>query len=345
MRFPQHRETLLLSTGAYILLLLLIYGIGCGGGNETSSPSIVRPTATPTPSSTPSPTPQPTPSWFLPGVTGTRGDLPVFWETSAGIGTYILIPPDSGLPTNLPVARRITAPQTYGDRAFVKWESDGSEFSNSPSVDPTQISHGSVTLRAVYQPRSKGADGFQPGYLRPTFHHWNHFPLNVHFDRHTLSDADMILIRNGLDQWMRASGGAIRYNVTENADTADIEINTGEMELNRLGYTQVWWGSDGVISRAVITLATFTLSTDQRHLLTATCTHEFGHALGMIGQSDAGHSDNENDLMYSTITSPQRIITERDMNTLTGLYPGLLSSEGKARRTLAPEGAGTAVSY
>lgn len=319
-------------------VVLIAIAAGCGGGGASSS---IAPT--PAPTATPSPTPPP-PSRFQPGVTGTRGDLPLLWQTTTGDSAYIVVTPDAGLPDNLKAARRIAAPDTYGDRVFSKWEVQGADFSTSSAVEVSEAGGGTLSLRAVYRPRTAGADGFQPNYSRPTFHYWERFPLKIHFDRAVFSPSDDALIRNGINQWTRASGGVLSYTVTENAGEADIEITAGTMPERQLGYTQVWWADSGAIDRAVVKFSNATLTGAGRSgLLTPVAAHEFGHALGIISKEETGHSDNPNDIMYQSIHPEIGVISERDMNVITNLYPAQLAATSRAARRPLVRGAGTAI--
>jgi predicted Zn-dependent protease len=153
--------------------------------------------------------------------------------------------------------------------------------------------------------------------------HWTHFPLRVTFVNGMASgnhDLDT-LVRNGFDEWVNATQGAVCYEVVSNDRRADVTVTydvVSSRPLNgeRLGQT----GFSFNPARKQLNRATMHLNVWEgmkRHDLARfqnTAAHEFGHALGING-----HSPIPGDLMYYTSSSAEGV-TDRDVNTLRLAY-------------------------
>src|SRR5579883_2735819 len=107
------------------------------------------------------------------------------------------------------------------------------------------------------------------------------FPLRVCF----LKDANYsptreFYARQGFDLWTAATNGAIRYEVTEDADDAPITVRFAPQTAN--GLTQTRYRGGHLLRAAISVGVAYGSSND----LSCIAAHEFGHALGISGHSD-----------------------------------------------------------
>ncbi len=161
--------------------------------------------------------------------------------------------------------------------------------------------------------------------------HWARFPLRVFVATHDAAeDQAARSALAGFDEWVRATGGAVRYVVVDGPARADLVVRFVAMETlpgqPGIGGETDDDARDGVLRHAAMTLATGGATPAE---LQSVAAHEFGHVLGI-----GGHSDDPADLMYPTETrvftadgmpvdAPPRPVTARDLNTLRACYPGL----------------------
>ncbi len=153
--------------------------------------------------------------------------------------------------------------------------------------------------------------------------HWGHFPLKVAFARRMMSGSQDLdqLARNGFEQWTKATSGAVRFEIINNREDADIIVTYDVLPARpgngeRLGQTGFTYNR----SRLLLTRATMHLNVWENMTrgdlmrFQNTAAHEFGHALGING-----HSPDPDDLMYYS-SSSSRGVTVRDVNTLSTAY-------------------------
>ena len=269
------------------------------------------------------------------------------WGAKVGFPLLVLVSPETIVNDAFPLLNYIAAPQTYGDREFDSWHIGDKDTRPTAEILLEETGSGSQILRAAYRPRKAAADGFQPSYWKTSFHRWNHFPVKIHINRDQISNLYENRLRVGLDKWTKATGGALSYTITENNAEADIEIVTGDVPAGTIGYCKASWDDAGVLTNAQITLTPALLGQDGlNNQLETIIAHEFGHALGIIGaEANAGHSLDSEDLMYRAPSPSLSVISERDMNTITNVYPDRLTDAGRLLSSPAPRhtGPGTAI--
>ena len=161
--------------------------------------------------------------------------------------------------------------------------------------------------------------------------HWARMPVRVAFvdDSAATPEREQSTLA-GFSEWVQATGGAIRYQRVADPDRADIVVTfdlepTVSEHPGAVGHTDLRH-SGPVLARADMVLATAGVTADE---LQQTAAHEFGHALGING-----HSDAPDDMMTATTTrlvrpdgtllpTPPRTVTARDLHTLWLCYPAL----------------------
>lgn len=136
------------------------------------------------------------------------------------------------------------------------------------------------------------------------------------------------MVRNASDQWCQATGGAVSYKFVGTEDVANVvwSYTDNEDDCN----TVCELGLDGATDlkvRAINSkpeLATIEILVKDkpggafrdRQLLTRSCLHEMGHALGMNG-----HSPNDHDVMFPSANMDGKVtLSERDKNTIRKIY-------------------------
>ena len=338
----QTRTLITKRAAALATVLFASFLTGCGGGAGQTTPPTKNPTTNPTPvpvggtPATPDPTtPSTTESDIRLNVAGTRGALPI--EMGGAGNTKPVMVDANAVPFTPKNNEILNAPAAYGDRRFVKWQWNGLDIAGAATLTLPQSSiQGNGILTAVYTGRAIGAQGLTPNYSTPSFPHWDHFPVRVRFDRTTVAPAYDARIRTGLDNWIKATGAAVSYEITDDPAKTDIAIAFGPMPQGRLGYTTVEWDDTNAITKATMTLSDqLPGSVGAHNEFETIVAHEFGHALGLVGtEADAGHSSDPNDLMYSAPDPRRGVVTDRDLNTLTNLYATRLTAPG--RRADAP---------
>jgi hypothetical protein len=225
-------------------------------------------------------------------------------------------------------------PATYGDRQFTAWQSGGVTLGTNPTLNLTGavLSSGAPVV-AVYSSRS-GAGSFAPNFNRTGNLHWGSFPLKVSINA---DGANREKVLKGLDRWVLATGGAVSYTEVSDAGSADVTIAFGSVPGGASGITASTYEEDTkLLVKAEITLAPTVATENGGSALEGVTAHEFGHALGITGitaEEQMGHSDDPSDTMYAMVNGQQvGFVTERDMNTLTNLYPGLFGGDRSITR-------------
>lgn len=161
--------------------------------------------------------------------------------------------------------------------------------------------------------------------------HWPHMPVRVGFVDDSADtpgrEKDALA---GFSEWVAATGGAVRFQIVGDPRRADIVVGFNLEPYvpghpGAVGHTELT--HDGpVMVKADMTLATAGVPSDE---MVETAAHEFGHALGLNG-----HSDAPADMMYPSTTrvllpdgtllpTLPRMVTSRDLSTLWLCYPAL----------------------
>jgi hypothetical protein len=137
------------------------------------------------------------------------------------------------------------------------------------------------------------------------------------------------IVRDSLDQWCAASGGALAYKLVNTKDAANVvcdytdhrELLDPDHELGIEGSTKnrvrmddnaTDWANLVILVKDRPGAPRFRT----RIFLTRTCLHELGHVFGM-----QGHSPNSNDVMYAAATLKDvPMLSERDKATIKQVY-------------------------
>jgi hypothetical protein len=266
---------------------------------------------------------------------GPRGYVP-YSVTQTGRGTTYLniadIAPFTVSADWFAVAT-IAAPENYGDRQFVKWQFNGADLANTPTLNFSLVDRGQGTLTAVYGPRTVTNDQYLPNFFQASFKRWVSYPVKVFLDTDATKQA---LIRQAMDFWVAAAGDRISYQIVGSLAESDISFRFGNTGGARGFCDSQWDGQDRLI-QADITLENALTGAGREEDLKLAARHEFGHALGLTGeQPGAGHSPDANDTMFANGNPLVNVITARDINTLTTLYPTVLGRSRSAGETLGP---------
>ena len=331
----------------YRLSLAVMGGVaamisGCGGGGvgETSLP-ITSPVESPGPDATPAPISNQTRSYNV-AVSGSRGSIALSVAgapstvTPGGLRSVTTLMRGSGL---------LAAPSAYGDRAFVAWQYKGANFSTDPNLSalPTSLQEGD-TITAIYGPTGARSTALTPNYNQTESFYWpiSNLPLKVFFAS-SITDEYKTAIVEGLDRWASTLGGTIAYSLVATEAEATVVVKTGDAGGFNARTTVT---SSTAISPRPIVKATVTFDATKffsftpvanRDAFVALASHEFGHVLGIQGGSTQGHSADQKDIMYPTVSAANTVITTRDINTLMNLYSGLFSGRHQAATTRAVE--------
>ena len=158
--------------------------------------------------------------------------------------------------------------------------------------------------------------------------HWPMFPLRVYFMQDSeLTAARQALAVQGFNRWVQQTGGGTTYNVVTSAAVANVTVKFYQFTGgpgDTLGITNVkYYDESSTIDSADIRLG---VTNDAANDL-VTDSHEFGHALGILG-----HSPVNRDLMYfegnDQFTAD---ITPSDLNTLLTAYCGNFNRSSASR--------------
>ena len=158
--------------------------------------------------------------------------------------------------------------------------------------------------------------------------HWTIFPLRVYFVQDSnLTAARQALAVQGFNRWVQDTNGGVTYNVVSSAAAANVTVKFYQFTGgpgDTLGVTNVkYYDESSTISSAEINLG---VTGDTRNDL-ITDSHEFGHALGILG-----HSPVNLDLMYFEANDQYTgDITTSDLNTLLTAYCGNFNKSSASR--------------
>ncbi|MGI4789675.1 MAG: matrixin family metalloprotease [Janthinobacterium lividum] len=169
--------------------------------------------------------------------------------------------------------------------------------------------------------------------LKAQFLHWAQFPIRVYIQTsNTSQKAEAQTALSGLDEWVAASHGKIRYVLAASPGEADIAVKFEPVaylsaETKTVGETTVIF-SGLILKKASIRLAE---GNSVPGNLQSAAAHEFGHALGI-----QNHSDDPDDLMFPTETThfsmlgdplfePPHAVTAHDLRLLRTCYPQLFA--------------------
>jgi tetratricopeptide (TPR) repeat protein len=157
-------------------------------------------------------------------------------------------------------------------------------------------------------------------------------PLKVYVRRNyqipTFYPEFLQIVRDSLDQWCKAAAGAITYKFVDDRESANLicdytdrrELVSSQHELGIDGNTEMLVKQDNTPAKANIVIlvkdAPGAPTFKGRALLTLSCLHEVGHALGMHG-----HSPNSHDVMFPCATLAGATgLSDRDKNTIRKIY-------------------------
>ncbi|MBU5537582.1 MAG: matrixin family metalloprotease [Candidatus Aenigmatarchaeota archaeon] len=155
---------------------------------------------------------------------------------------------------------------------------------------------------------------------------WNHFPLTVYMQTDFIKQKPEYAtnFREALNIWQTATKNLVEFSMVTSPE-ADLTVewvpDLKEKALDTLGNTDIKFinvSGFGLIQKAKIQLLTKTNNkqlseTDMINL----ALHEIGHALGL------SHSNDENDIMYPTLTIPTKeikSISQKEIQKLQEIY-------------------------
>lgn len=285
-----------------------------------------------------------TPAYSV-NATGARGQIPI---AAADGATYNVDGTTSAAVTSGWFGTN-TAPARYADRAFAAWKVGATTVSTNPVLTGLPGNIAGQTLTATYTASAPSGGVFTPNYNTTDFGFWQTLPVKVWIDP-AFTATMKTLIVNGITRWKTASGGAIDFTIVTDQAQGQIKIVPHTSALataiptGRKGITTTTGTPVGALIRLSASTVTIrgdepTDSAQNQAVLTALASHEFGHALGIIGTPDSGHSTVAIDTMFPTATQNTRAITERDINTIANIYPDRFGLPGRAvhRSAAGPE--------
>ena len=178
------------------------------------------------------------------------------------------------------------------------------------------------------------SNSYSPNYASSVrLLHWTQFPLRVYFIQDAnLTPQRQALAIQGFNRWVQetnavANNNGVSYNVVSSQSAANVTVKFYQFTGgpgDTLGITNVkYYDSSSTIDSADINLG---VTGDTRNDL-ITNSHEFGHALGILG-----HSPVDRDLMYFEGNDAYTgDITPSDLNTLLTAYCGNFNRSSAAR--------------
>lgn len=207
------------------------------------------------------------------------------------------------------------------------------------SVDPTQAADPNVqeAISKLQDPANNPSGSLTaPDYASSliSFKGWRKesMPLKVYVRKNIqipgFHEEFAALLRESLDQWSKATNGALSYQFIGSPETANVlcdytdrrELVSSQHELGIDGITEMLVKQDNAPGSANIVVLVKdgpgASEFKSRGLLLLSCLHEVGHALGMHG-----HSPNSHDVMFSaaSLNGPNQL-SERDRRTIQKIY-------------------------
>ncbi len=202
---------------------------------------------------------------------------------------------------------------------------------------PNDLSVRQTLASVIAQSKQPASEKFGPDYLREaTAGELNRWPksqttITVFFDRNTkvpgVRPEFIGILRDCLTEWSHALGGTITFAESTLERNADLVCRwvyqprqgRDNLLLNERGNASLT-ALRGQISHATIKLLTAPSLVGgdvSEEIIRKTCLHEIGHALGI-----AGHSPNNNDVMFYLVESPtvSSHLSERDRATIRKMY-------------------------
>jgi hypothetical protein len=208
------------------------------------------------------------------------------------------------------------------------------------SVDPAQAVNPGMqaAIRRLEDPAvnptgSPNAPDYLSGLTFVTKWRRQDMPLKVYVRKNIqipeYYDQFLIIVRDSLDQWCAATGGAVSYKLVNTKEEANMvcdytdhrELVSSDHELGIDGNTDTRirkqdnttdWANIVILVRDAPNASAFR----NRTLITKTFLHEVGHVLGMHG-----HSPNNHDVMFLAATpEPIGKLSVRDKNTIKRIY-------------------------
>jgi predicted Zn-dependent protease len=173
-------------------------------------------------------------------------------------------------------------------------------------------------------------DQFVPNYaqLVAPLAHWPMLPVRVRFpESGGFSDAVRATAEAAYREWVDATDGALAIETVAPAEDADIDVEF--LEVAHIGAADPRDTVAAVTSSRVdghrMKSVTIRLALENRSSikLQEVAAHEFGHALGIVGGPNQGHSDDTADLMFPADTVAPNVnkpISEADVNTIKTAY-------------------------
>ncbi|MEB3244898.1 MAG: matrixin family metalloprotease [Vampirovibrionales bacterium] len=138
-------------------------------------------------------------------------------------------------------------------------------------------------------------------------------------DKQNQADRYRQMVLDAMSAWQSASQGRISFRLVANAYDSQIDLSWRRVDRKSLGHCKYLVNKQGLLYSAEIEIgvsdrflhAEYDDPEEVRH----TILHEFGHALGLVG-----HSDASDDIMYVPHQFGVFSLSARDKATLAWLY-------------------------
>jgi hypothetical protein len=135
---------------------------------------------------------------------------------------------------NYPATYTLLAPEIWADRRFKEWQLNGTAIETDNILQLSQIPASlNGTVRAVYEPYVAPNGIFLPNYAADLefLAQFQTLPIRVWIDPLLApNDGARQLLRNGMDKWVKASGGVIDFVEVQTAGAADIRLTCSMSE-------------------------------------------------------------------------------------------------------------------